>query len=53
MHDSGSWTPTVTLAYDGPDGEPIEVTMTLTEVGLSEVLVAMEDGVADDQGVAT
>ncbi|MFL4491689.1 hypothetical protein ACJ6WD_10560 [Streptomyces sp. VTCC 41912] len=43
----------MTLSYDGPDGEPIEVTMTLTEVGLSEVLIAMENGAADDQGVAT
>jgi hypothetical protein len=48
MEGREAWIPVVTLSYDDPDGEPVEVTKPLTEAGLADVLVAMEDGQADE-----
>lgn len=48
MEGRESWSPVVTLSYDDPDGEPVEVKKTLTEAGLADVLIAMEDGQADE-----
>ncbi|WP_171059988.1 hypothetical protein [Streptomyces montanus] len=47
MEGREAWIPVVTLSYDDPDGEPV-VKKPLTEAGLADVLIAMEDGQADE-----